>query len=356
MNINWKMFIDYLPAFIVFTGTIVILSGMRYILNKVYKGREGYHFRKQIFTLVLIIISLFIFILALPLKNELKDQVLKILGLILSALIAFSSTTVLSNLIAGLMLRAMKNFRPGDFITVQDYSGRVTETGLYHVEIQTINRNLITIPNSFILKYPVDVTRSSGTYVEAELSLGYDIPRGRIEPLLIEAAEKSELTDPFVQVTELGDHAVTYRVYGFLKEVKNLIAARSQLKKVILDVLHGAGIEIVSPRFINRRVFDENQKFIPEQQEEKDNQEENEENQEKAFDKAEEAESLYHLKEKLETIEKEIDELKDKRFQTEIDSDKKKAVKEEIKNKQHRKKRLQELITKKEEEKEKSSE
>ena len=59
--------------------------------------------------------------------------------------------------------------------------------------------------------------------------------------------------DPFVYILKLGDFSILYRVNGMLSDVKQLLSARSRLNASILDSLHGAGIEIVSPNFMNTR-------------------------------------------------------------------------------------------------------
>ena len=130
---------------------------------------------------------------------------------------------------AGMMLRAVRSFRPGDFIRVGDYFRRVSEQGLFHVEIQTEDRDLTTMPNLYLVTNPFKVIRSSGTIISAEVSLGYDIPRTKIESLLIEAALAVQLEEPFVLVTELGDFAVTYRISGLFPKVKHILSTRSAL-------------------------------------------------------------------------------------------------------------------------------
>jgi hypothetical protein len=76
------------------------------------------------------------------------------------------------------------------------------------------------------------------------------------------AAEAAGLKDPFVHVRELGDFSVTYRVAGLLEDVQSLISARSELRRCMLDALHAADIEIVSPGFMNTRAVDADQRFI----------------------------------------------------------------------------------------------
>ena len=105
--------------------------------------------------------------------------------------------------------------------------------------------------------------RSSGTIISASLSLGYDVHHARVEPLLIKAAEQSGLEGPFVQVLELGDHAITYRISGLLTEIKSMISSRSTLYVNIMDCLHEDNIEIVSPSFMNQRKLPDDLSVLP---------------------------------------------------------------------------------------------
>jgi small-conductance mechanosensitive channel len=201
--------------------------------------------------------------ISLPLGEATETELLALLGIGVTLIIGLSSTSFVANIMAGIMLRAVHSFRAGDFVRVGDHFGRVTERGLFHIEIQTEDRDLTTLPNLFLASNPVTVVRASGTIVSASLSLGYDVSHARIKPLLISAAERAKLLDPFVQVTRLGDYAVTYRVAGFLTEVKQLLTARSELRTCVLDALHGAGVEIVSPTFMNQRQIGDEARVIP---------------------------------------------------------------------------------------------
>lgn len=212
---------------------------------------------RQVLMTVLTVLGLAAAIVALPVGTDKREILIGVFGLIVSAVIALSSTTFIANVMAGLMLRSVDNFTAGDFVRVGDQFGRVTERGLFHTEIQTEDRDLTTLPNLYLVQHPLTVVRKSGTIVSTQLSLGYDLPHAKVEPLLKQAAERCELADAFVQVLELGDYAVTYRVAGFLGDPKQLLSTRSKLRKHVLDCLHGAGVEIVSPHFVNQRRAEE---------------------------------------------------------------------------------------------------
>ena len=201
--------------------------------------------------------------MSLPVSEGNKNQVLGLLGLIVSGLFAFSSTTIVANLMAGGMLRVTRPFRTGDFIRVGENFGRVSDLGLLDTEIQTEHRDLIALPNTYLITNPVTTVRASGTIVSTTVSLGYDVHHARVEPLLEQAAIQCGLSEPFVQVQELGDYSVSYRVAGLLTEVKSLLTTRSELNRHVLDVLHEDGVEIASPAIMNQRRIDETGPIIP---------------------------------------------------------------------------------------------
>jgi hypothetical protein len=164
---------------------------------------------------------------------------------------------------SGLMLSAVRNFEPGDFIRIGEHFGRVTERGLLHTEIQTEDRDLVTLPNLFIITQPVKVVRKTGTLISAEVSLGYNVHRASVSDALKEAALGAELEEPFVQITDLGNFAVTYRVSGFLEDVGNLVTKKTRLRGRMLDALHASGIEIASPTIMNQRPLPAGQVLMP---------------------------------------------------------------------------------------------
>ncbi len=161
------------------TAVLVIVVLALFIVNKLFDKRDAIKPQKSLWrhlaVLVISIIGLLILILVSPISDNQKGQILSLLGILLSAAIALSSTTFLGNAMAGIMLRAVRSFKMGDFIQVGDHFGRVTERGLFHIEIQTEYRDLTTLPNLYLVNNPVKVIRSSGTIITAEVSLGYDV-------------------------------------------------------------------------------------------------------------------------------------------------------------------------------------
>jgi small conductance mechanosensitive channel len=243
--------------------TVVASLGMAHwlLIQRSKEMGASKRFPRQLLMLALSGIS--VIIVLTEEQSQLQGPVLALLGVLFSVVLGLSSTTFVSNAMAGLLLRQVRNFRTGDFIRVGEQFGRVTERGLFHTEIQTEDRDLVTLPNLYVVTNPVRVVRSSGTIISVMLSLGYDVPRLRVEEALKQAAHDTELQEPFVHITALGDFSINYRISGFLPEVRQLLTARSHLRKTALDRLSAAGIEIVSPSFMNQRQLDPNCKIVP---------------------------------------------------------------------------------------------
>ncbi len=215
--------------------------------------REELSVRRQLLQVAIVVVAVVAVVLVLPIEPELKGALIGVIGITLAAIIGLSATSMVGNALAGLMLRSVRNFKPGDFVSVEGHFGRVTYRRLMETEIQTEDRDLTTLPNQFLVTHPVKVIRASGTVVSTTVSIGYDVHRLTLEPLFIEAAVAAGLTDPFVQVSELGDYSVTYRVAGFLEDVKALLTVRAGLRAAIFDRLSAAGIEIASPMLVGGR-------------------------------------------------------------------------------------------------------
>lgn len=255
---------DLVPMLVVIAFFIAILWLVDRLLkrNKRLRRSEG-DFSRHLIMLGVTALGILLCLLTLPIATTTKHDLLTVFGLVLTGIITLSSTTFASNALAGLMLRTINHFRPGDFVRVDEQFGRVTERGLFHTEIQTEDRDLTSIPNMYLVQHPLTVVHETGTMISATVSLGYDIPVEIIEKHLIEAGQAAGLEEPFVRVQELGDFSVTYRVTGFLKDIKTLLGTRSRLRREMLTALHSAGIEIVSPSVMIQRPIEKTEKILP---------------------------------------------------------------------------------------------
>jgi len=322
------LFVHWLPFVVV---VAVAIGGLRladYVMLRRKKLSLDQRLPRQITMLVLTVLGIVVVVLALPggengpVSESTRGDLLSLIGLGVTALITLSSTTLAANAMSGLMLRATAPFRGGDWVRVGDHFGRVTQRGLFHTEIQTEDRDLMSLPNLYLATNPVRIVHEKGTIVSSEVSLGYDIAHDRVEELFKKAALNAGLTDPFVWITELKDHAVVYRVAGLLEDVKGLITVRSRLRACVLDTLHAEGVEIASPGLMIQRRGELTDLAIPRvvRRIMKPADAEEAPVEEKVFDKAEEAARRDQLDDEKERVGERLNEIKEELKKPEADA------------------------------------
>ncbi|NKB99246.1 MAG: mechanosensitive ion channel [Pseudomonadales bacterium] len=292
-----------LPVLITVGGTFAVY----WLLGKTFSQQPNNRLYKQFSQIVILLVAVVVLLLALPFEVETRGQLLSLFGLVITAIIALSSTTFVSNAMAGLTLKIIGSFRTGDFIEVGEHFGRVRVKTLLHTEIQSEDRDTVTLPNIFVITNPVKVVDQSGTLISAQVSIGYDVHREQVRIQLREAAERVGLRDPFVQILGLGDHAVEYKITGFLDDVSKLVSKKTELKGAMLDTLHEANIEVMSPTVMNQRQI--SRPLVPAGAPEESGPEPGRV-EELMFDKAEIAARIERFHDQIGSIQGEIAELK----------------------------------------------
>jgi len=299
------------------TGAVLLVAiGLLFFNNWLFKhlesGTSSHHVSKRFVGFFIVLMAVVAFILSLPITNTTKGQILSFLGIIISAGIALSSTTVLGNIIAGIMNNSMNRFKNGDLIRIGDLHGRVTRKSIFHTELQLEDSNFITVPNLFIATNPVKLTRKTNSVISTTVSLGYDVSRAKIEEALLQAAKDTGLTDPYVYITQLGDFSVVYKIHGFLDDSNTFFSTNSLLNANVMDALHKKSIEIVSPTFMNQRQVNE-QRFIPKYHVQKPDNIETSTPESLVFDEAIKSEKIENKKEYLQQLTENYEELKRER-------------------------------------------
>jgi small-conductance mechanosensitive channel len=322
---------------------ILLLVLNAWVFKKVKSTTANGNIAKGGISFFLSLVGILVFILVLPIEKQLKGQIIAFFGIIISAGIALSSTTVLGNLIAGIMNNSMNRFRNGDLIKIDDFHGRVIKKSIFHTEIQIEDSNFITIPNLYISNNPVKLIRKTNTVISTSVSLGYDISRAIIEEALRDAANEAGLSDPYVYITSLGDFSVGYKIHGFLGDSSKYFSTSSLLNAKVMDKLHEKKIEIVSPAFMNQRRVDEKE-FIPGRVIEKTDSINKKSPEDLIFDEAIKSEKLEIKKDYLKEIDEKQEALKAKLKDLDDDEEVEK-IKSLMKRNDEMKKRIEKNIS-----------
>jgi small-conductance mechanosensitive channel len=160
-------------------GAGIILGGLLLVatIEKFFRDRPAFARRHALFrggaSLFILSCAIVWAIFLLPVDHDTRAQLVTLLAVVISAILTLSSATFVGNALAGLMLRVMAEFRPGDMIRVDDTIGRVAEEGVFHAEIQTADGALVIIPNITLVTSPVTVLRAGkGTAQTADRCVG----------------------------------------------------------------------------------------------------------------------------------------------------------------------------------------
>lgn len=263
--------IGYIPKLL---KIIIIYICFRYI-NKVLK-----YFTKEIasgklhihgfyddwafptYYIVRVLLYSFMFVMIWPLLPNSDSPVFQGISVFVGLVVSLGSTTVIGNVMAGMVLTYMRSFKVGDEIKLNDgVSGTVIEKTPFVTRIHTTKNKVITIPNSAVMgAYTINYTvsaRDEGVIIYSNISASYEVDRLRVEELLIAAALKTKgvLTEqsPYVLVTKLDDFYCYYQINAYTKNIHDIESVYSSLHSNIIDQFHEAGIEILAPHYFAQR-------------------------------------------------------------------------------------------------------
>lgn len=262
--------VDYIPNLF---AILIICFAVKYLVRLVhYLSREveagrlkfgGFYPDWAMPTYHIIRFLLYAFMIAMiyPYLPGAKNGVFQGISVFVGLIISLGSSTVIGNVIAGLVITYMRPFKLGDRIQLNDTTGNVIEKTPLVTRIKTPKNEVVTIPNSFIMSsHTVNYSASAREYgliIHSEVTIGYDVPWRQVHQLLIEAALNTPgvIDDPrpFVLETSLSDWYPVYQINAYIREADKLAQIYSDLHQNIQDRFNEAGVEIMSPHYMAMR-------------------------------------------------------------------------------------------------------
>ena len=273
--------IEYIPN--LFTIFVIYLS-VKYLVRLVhYLAKEieterlklgGFYSDWAMPTYHIIRFLLYAFMIAMiyPYLPGSDSGVFQGISVFVGLIVSLGSSTVIGNIIAGLVITYMRPFKLGDRIKLNDTTGNVVEKTPLVTRIRTPKNEVVTIPNSFIMSsHTVNYSSSAREYgliIHSEVTIGYDAPWRQVHQLLIEAALNTPgvIDDPrpFVLETSLSDFYPVYQINAYIRDANRLAQIYSDLHQNIQDSFNRAGVEIMSPHYTAMR--NGNETTIPKQE------------------------------------------------------------------------------------------
>jgi small-conductance mechanosensitive channel len=263
---GWQGFVDYLPNLLNLIVIVVViyylLKFVRFIFNEIEKGTitfAGFHRdwaipTYQLLRFVVIALGL---VVAFPYLPGSGSPAFQGVSVFVGILFSLGSTSVVANIVSGVVLTYTRAFRVGDRVKIADTVGDIIEKGLLVTRVRTIKNVEITIPNgmvmgSHIINYSM-VSQERGLILNTTITLGYDIPWRLIHEVLQKAAQATDgilpEPHPFVLQTSLDDFYVSYELNAYTNQPNKMALIYSELHQNIQDSCNEAGIEILSPHY-----------------------------------------------------------------------------------------------------------
>ena len=179
----------------------------------------------------------------------------------LSIGIGFGLQTVVSNLIAGIILMFERTIRIGDMIEISDVlRGRVTDMRIRSTTIKTFDNIDIVVPNSSFIQNNVinwtleDITRR----IHVPFSVAYGTEVEAVKQAILEELAQSELNyirhdpdkKPEVWMTSMSSSSVDFELLVWVEWANKLRpnALRSDFMILIYNALYRHGIQIPFPQ------------------------------------------------------------------------------------------------------------
>lgn len=170
-----------------------------------------------------------------------------------AVIMGFAVQDTLSNFFAGLALQIDRPFKPGHWIEVGPFQGRVREITWRATKIQTKAGNLVVVPNNIVGKEAINnySEPAAPTRLFVEVGTGYQHPPNVVREALLAAMRRCPrvLAEPRADVvmTDFGASALIFHARFWVADFSTDARARDEVRTAIWYEFRRRGIEIPWP-------------------------------------------------------------------------------------------------------------
>jgi MscS family membrane protein len=170
---------------------------------------------------------------------------------------ALAAQETLSNGLGSIAILTDQPFTIGDYVEIEGTSGTVVGIGLRSTQIQTIDQNIVTIPNKLTSSTKViNYSRRKAFNVSLKIGIDFNTPAHDIKDLIkslqsVLRKDRAVINDSFmVNVTDFGDYAIELTVFYYINDISTYarsIALRERVNLKIKSTIEKMGIDIPYP-------------------------------------------------------------------------------------------------------------
>ncbi|MGL4412473.1 MAG: mechanosensitive ion channel domain-containing protein [Bacteroidales bacterium] len=259
-------FIDYIPniltILVIYLVTRYVVKFFGYIMGEIESGKlevGGFYsdWSRATFNIIRFLLYAFMMVMIFPYLPGSDSEIFKGASVFIGIVFSLGSSSVVSNIVAGMVITYMRPFKLGDRIKVGDLIGDVVEKTPVVTRLRTPKNEVVTVPNSTLISSNVvnysSETLHDGLILSTTVTIGYDAPWRQVHELLISAAERTPLIikepKPYVLQTSLDDFYVSYQLCAYTSDAQKMARTYSALHANIQDSFNEAGVEIMSPHY-----------------------------------------------------------------------------------------------------------
>lgn len=168
---------------------------------------------------------------------------------IVGVTIGFAARDSLSNFISGIIIFIDRPFVLGDLVEIDDKYGRVSEITLRSTRVVTSDGRMLAVPNTEIVNKTVaSYTNFPNLRLDIPLTIAVDEDIEKTRQILLELmydnAEYLKDPQPRVIVTALNDYNIAIELQAWLKDERQHVEKRSELREKAFNALNRAGVEM----------------------------------------------------------------------------------------------------------------
>jgi small conductance mechanosensitive channel len=168
---------------------------------------------------------------------------------IVGVTIGFAARDSLSNFISGIIIFIDRPFVIGDLVEIEDKYGRVSEITLRSTRVVTSDGRMLAVPNTEVVNKTVaSYTNFPNLRLDIPVTIAVDedIEKARGILVALVDGDPEYLNDPAprVIVTALNDYNVALELQAWLKNERQHVEKRSELREKVFEALTSAGIEM----------------------------------------------------------------------------------------------------------------
>jgi len=255
---------DLFIAIIIFMIARFVVQGLKKFFDSVALGRTKVDWMEPDVAsttrrIISVVVWVFAFTMAYPYLPGSETAAFKGISVLLGLMLSLGASSLVSQAGSGLILTYTRIYRRGEYVSVGEHEGTVTEMGLFTTRIRTGMGVELALPNSFVLsnvtKNYSRTVRGIGFVVDVTVTIGYDTPWRQVHAMLIEAATRTHgvLAEPAPRVFQvaLSDFYPEYRLVcqAVFTEPRPRAEVMNAIHANIQDVFNEYGVQIMSPHY-----------------------------------------------------------------------------------------------------------